>query len=96
MRSVVARNEKEISRAELAILRKREAISEFQPAPIKSYQDDVAIAPGELNWGVSQVRLRPSSALNQVNNYHDNGNYEQKIDQTAADVDEGAQKPEHD
>jgi hypothetical protein len=41
-------------------------------------------------------RLRPSSALNQVNDHHDNGNYEQKIDQTAADVDEGAQKPEHD
>jgi len=44
----------------------------------------------------AQVRLRPSSALNQVNDHHDNGNYEQKIDQTAADVDKGAQKPEHD
>jgi hypothetical protein len=34
--------------------------------------------------------------LNQVNDHHDNGNYEQEIDQTAADVDEGAQKPEYD
>ena len=41
-------------------------------------------------------RLEPSSALNQVNDHHDNSDYEQEIDQTAADVDEGAQKPEHD
>jgi len=40
--------------------------------------------------------LGTSSGLNQVNDHHDNGNYEQEIDQTAADVDEGAQKPEHD
>jgi hypothetical protein len=49
-----------------------------------------------LNWDVKQVRLGTSSAFNQVNDHHDNGNYEQEIDQTAADVDEGAQKPEHD
>jgi hypothetical protein len=46
--------------------------------------------------GVQQVRLGPSSALNQVNDHYDKGNYEQEMDQTAADVDEQAQKPEHD
>jgi hypothetical protein len=42
------------------------------------------------------ARLKPSSALNQVNDHYDKGNYEQEMDQTAADVDKQAQKPEHD
>jgi hypothetical protein len=34
--------------------------------------------------------------LNQLNNEHDDGNHEQKMDQTAAKVADKAQKPEHD
>jgi hypothetical protein len=34
--------------------------------------------------------------LNEVNDHNDNGNYEQKMDQTAANVAKEAQKPEHD
>jgi hypothetical protein len=37
-----------------------------------------------------------SSALKQLNNEHDDGNHEQKMDQTAAKVADKAQKPEHD
>ena len=33
--------------------------------------------------------LESSSALNQINDHYDNGNYEQEMDQTAADVGEG-------
>ena len=40
--------------------------------------------------------LEPSSALNQVNNEHNDGNHEQKMDQSAANVTDKAQKPEHD
>jgi hypothetical protein len=34
--------------------------------------------------------LQSSPALNQVNDHHDKGNYEQEMDQTAADMDEQA------
>ena len=40
--------------------------------------------------------LEPSSALNQVNNQDDDRNYEQEMDQTAANVAKKAKKPEHD
>jgi hypothetical protein len=43
-----------------------------------------------------RIRSEPSSALNQLNNEHDDGNHEQKMDQTAAKVADKAQKPEHD
>jgi hypothetical protein len=43
-----------------------------------------------------RIRSEPSSALNQVNNEHNDGNHEQKMDQTAANVADKAQKPEHD
>jgi hypothetical protein len=33
--------------------------------------------------------------LNQLNNQHNDGNHEQKMDQTAANVADKAQKPEH-
>jgi len=46
--------------------------------------------------GCDVAGLRPSSALNQVNNYHDNGNYEQEIDQTAANMADEAKEPEYD
>jgi hypothetical protein len=38
----------------------------------------------------------PSSALNQVNNQDDERNYEQEMDQTAANVADEAKKPEND
>ena len=41
-------------------------------------------------------RLNPSSPLDQVNNQHDDRNYEQEMDQTAANVAKKAKKPEHD
>jgi hypothetical protein len=40
--------------------------------------------------------LETSSALNQVNNQDDDGNYEQEVDQAAANVADEAKKPEHD
>jgi hypothetical protein len=40
--------------------------------------------------------LKSSSALNQVNDQEDDGNYQQEVDQTAANVAEEAKKPEHD
>ena len=46
--------------------------------------------------GRKRIRSEPSSALNQVNNEHNDGNHEQKMDQTAANVTDKAQKPEHD
>jgi len=46
--------------------------------------------------GRKRIRSEPSSALNQLNNEYDDGNHEQKMDQTAAKVPDKAQKPEHD
>ena len=46
---------------------------------------------------MEDVRLSdPSSALNQVNNEDDDRNYEQEMDQTAANMAKKAKKPEHD
>ena len=45
--------------------------------------------------GRKRIRSEPSSALNQVNNQHNDGNHEQKMDQTAANMADKAQKPEH-
>jgi cation transport regulator ChaB len=39
---------------------------------------------------------QPSSALNQVNNQYDDRDYEQEMDQAAANVAKEAKKPEHD
>ena len=41
-------------------------------------------------------RSESSSALNEVNNQNDDGNYEQKMDQAAANVADEAKKPEND
>ena len=46
--------------------------------------------------GRKRIRSEPSSALNQLNNEYDDGNHEQKMDQTAAKVADKPQKPEHD
>jgi len=40
-------------------------------------------------------RLESSSALNQIDDEHDNSNYEQEVDQAAANVAEQAKKPEN-
>jgi hypothetical protein len=53
--------------------------------------DALLILPGR-----KQIRSEPSSALNQLNNQHDDGNHEQKMNQSAAKVADKAQKPEHD
>jgi hypothetical protein len=52
--------------------------------------DAILILPGR-----KRIRSGRSSALNQVNNEHNDGNHEQKMDQTAADVADKTQKPEH-
>jgi hypothetical protein len=54
-------------------------------------EDALLILPGR-----KRIRSEPSSALNQLNNKHNDGNHEQKMDQTAAKVADKAQKPEHD
>jgi hypothetical protein len=41
-------------------------------------------------------RLEASSALNQVNDQDDDGNYEQKVNQASANVADEAQKPKND
>jgi hypothetical protein len=45
--------------------------------------------------GRKRSRSEPS-ALNELNNEHNDGNHEQKMNQTAANVADKAQKPEHD
>jgi hypothetical protein len=54
-------------------------------------EDALLILPGR-----KRIRSEPSSALNQVNNQDDDRNYEQEMDQTAANVAKKAKKPEHD
>jgi len=41
------------------------------------------------------IKSEPSSALEQVNNYDDDGNHDQEMDWTAANVADEAEKPEH-
>ena len=53
-------------------------------------EDALLILPSENGF-----RSEPSSALNQVNDQRNDGNHEQKMDQTAANVADKAQKPEH-
>jgi hypothetical protein len=45
--------------------------------------------------GRKRIRSEPS-ALNELNNEHNDGNHEQKMNQSAAKVADKAQKPEHD
>jgi hypothetical protein len=68
------------------LLRKEELSSRCKP----DCEDALLILPGR-----KRIRSEPSSALNQLNNEHDDGNHEQKMDQTAAKVADKAQKPEH-
>jgi hypothetical protein len=41
------------------------------------------------------ARLESSSSLNQIDDEDDESNYEQEVDQAAANVAEQAKKPEH-
>jgi hypothetical protein len=45
--------------------------------------------------GRKRSRSEPS-ALNELNNEHNDGNHEQKMNQSTANVTDKAQKPEHD
>ena len=45
--------------------------------------------------GGKRIRSEPS-ALNELNNEHNDGNHEQKMNQSAAKVADKAQKPKHD
>lgn len=67
------------------VLRKEEFSSEYKTG----CEDALLILPGR-----KRIRSEPS-ALNQLNNEHDDGNHEQKMNQTAAKVADKAQKPEH-
>jgi phage FluMu gp28-like protein len=68
------------------VLRKEE----FAPGCKTDCEDALLILPGR-----KRIRSEPSFALNQVNNEHNDGNHEQKMDQSAANVADEAQKPEH-
>jgi hypothetical protein len=48
----------------------------------------LAVRPG--------ARSESSSALDQVNDYDDDGNHDQEMDEPAADVADEAKKPKHD
>jgi hypothetical protein len=51
---------------------------------------------GLARASLRHIILKSSSALNQVNNQDDDGNYEQEMDQSAANMADEAKKPEHD
>ncbi len=69
------------------LLRKEELSSGCKP----DCEDALLILPGR-----KRIRSEPSSALKELNNEHDDGNHDQKMDQSAAKVADKAQKPEHD
>jgi hypothetical protein len=69
------------------VLRKEELSSRCKP----DCEDALLILPGR-----KRIRSEPSSALKELNNEYDDGNHDQKMDQTAAKVADKAQKPEHD
>ena len=67
------------------VLRKEELSSRCKT----DCEDALLILPGR-----KRIRSEPSS-LNQLNNEHNDGDDEQKMDQTAANVTNKAKKPEH-
>ena len=62
---------------------------------IERVQTDCEDAQPTDTTGRKRIRSEPS-ALNELNNEHDDGNHEQKMNQSAAKVADKAQKPEHD
>jgi hypothetical protein len=64
---------------------------EFSPGCKTDCEAALLILPGR-----KRIRSELSSALKQLNNEYDDGNHEQKMDQTTAKVADKAQKPEHD
>jgi hypothetical protein len=67
------------------VLRKEELSSGYKT----DCEDALLILPGR-----KRICSEPS-ALKELNNEYDDGNHEQKMDQTAAKVADKAQKPEH-
>jgi hypothetical protein len=59
-------------------------------------EPDAAILEAIWKLEGKNSRLNPSSPLNQVNNQHDDRNYEQEMDQTTPNVTNEAKEPEHD
>ena len=57
------------------------------------FQISVPTQPGNSGGG-KRIRSEPS-ALNQLNNEHNDGNHEQEMDQAASNVTNKAKKPEH-
>jgi hypothetical protein len=49
-----------------------------------------------LAHGSKEKGLEPSSALNEINDQDNDGDYQQEMDQAAANVAKEAKKPEHD
>jgi hypothetical protein len=62
---------------------------EFSSGCKTDCEDALLILPGR-----KRIRSEPS-ALNQLNNEHNDGDDEQKMNQSAAKVADKAQKPEH-
>jgi hypothetical protein len=62
--------------------------------PAKGLAQQVASTSNESNK--RKCCLEPSSALNEVYDQDDDSNYEQDVDQAAANVTDEAKKPEHD
>jgi hypothetical protein len=62
--------------------------------PAKWLAPQVASTSNELNK--RKRCLEPSSALNEGYDQDDDSNYEQEMDQAAANVTDEAKKPEHD
>src|SRR5258707_14120258 len=61
-------------------------------------EDDLQIAGSSIGLGragPAHITLEASSALNQVDDQDADGNYEQEMDQTAANVANKPTKPEH-
>jgi hypothetical protein len=70
--------------------------SEAEPLPrlIQFHEETSKEQQGRA--GPAGIILEPSSALNQVNDQNNDSNYEEKMDQTASNVADEAQKPEDD
>lgn len=63
---------------------------------MRTHKIPIVRTPGLLILpGRKRIRSEPS-ALNELNNEHDDSYHQQKMDQTAANVADKAQKPEHD
>lgn len=63
---------------------------------MRTHKIPIVRTPGLLILpGRKRICSEPS-ALNELNNEHNDGDHQQKMDQTATNVADKAQKPEHD